>query len=399
MALSLAELTTPVTVEEVKTSVYGVLEGLGVNTTGWKPGAVVRTIIVASAVVLAALSKLTANIARSGFLELAEGDWLTLVARHVFGVERPAATFAQGLVTLTNTGGGVFDWGPGDLIVKNTQTHKTYRNTQALHLGPVGTSTAILTGVAIQAVERGSKSTADPGDIAELETSALGVTVLNPTSVVGLDAMGDVALRTLCLESRSSLSPNGPRDAYAYYARTAKLPDGSLCGVSRVHVTKSSSVGKVTVTVGSGSGGITGDVADPTTPLGAVAKALEDNVQPDGVTLIVRSAAVGLVNVAYLAWMYSSANLTALEAQRLIADKLTAFCASQPLGGNVIGLDHGKVFREAISTAIMSVRPEIFRVTLSLPSGDLDMFGVPVKSPVLGALSGQVVIVEASEAA
>ena len=393
MALTLEDLTTPLTVEEVTTSMYDVLGALGVNTTNWKPGAVVRTIIAVAAIGVAALSALIAKIARAGWLEYAEKDWLTLVARHVFGVERPTATFAQGLVNLVNGGGGVFDWGPGDLIVKNSTTGKTYRNTQTLHLG----SLATLSNVAIIAVELGSDSSSNPGAIDSFETAAIGVSVTNPTSVIGLDDASDPALRTLCLEKRSSLSPNGPRDAYAFFARTARTPDGVSCGVTRVHVTKTSSIGKVTVTVGSDSGGISGVVTDPTTPLGAIDFAIRTNVVPDGVTVVVESAAVGLVNVAYLAYMYSTANLSAAAVQELIATKLKAFCQTQPLGGNVIGTAHGKVFVEAIKAAILSVRPEIFHVQLFSPLVDLDMFGTPVKSPVLGSpVIGQVVIVQPS---
>jgi len=393
MALTLEDLTTPLTVEEVTTSMYDVLGALGVNTTNWKPGAVVRTIIAVAAIGVAALSALIAKIARAGWLEYAEKDWLTLVARHVFGVERPTATFAQGLVNLVNGGGGVFDWGPGDLIVKNSTTGKTYRNTQTLHLG----SLATLSNVAIIAVELGSDSSSNPGAIDSFETAAIGVSVTNPTSVIGLDDASDPALRTLCLEKRSSLSPNGPRDAYAFFARTARTPDGVSCGVTRVHVTKTSSIGKVTVTVGSDSGGISGVVTDPATPLGAIDFAIRTNVVPDGVTVVVESAAVGLVNVAYLAYMYSTANLSAAAVQELIATKLKAFCQTQPLGGNVIGTAHGKVFVEAIKAAILSVRPEIFHVQLFSPLVDLDMFGTPVKSPVLGSpVIGQVVIVQPS---
>ena len=390
MPLSLDDLTTPLTPAEVTESIYGVLAALGANTTNWKTVGVVRAIIAACAIVIATLSSLQAKIARAGWLELAEGDWLTLAARYVFGIERPPATFAQGLVTLVNTGGGVFDWAPGDLIVKSRSKKKTYRNTTTLHLGALAT----LINVPIEALELGADSTAVPGDIVEFETAAIGVTVTNPAAVIGLDEANDVTLRTLCLESRSALSPNGPRDAYAFFARKAKTPAGASCGVTRVHVTKSSAIGQVTVTVGSDSGGISGLATDPTTPLGAIAFSLETNVVPDGVTLVVESAAVGAVNVAYIAYMYATANLSAVSAQALIATKLTSFFQTQPLGGNVIDIAHGKVFTEAIKNAIMSVRPEIFHVQLFTPTADVDMSGTPVKSPVLGGLLGEVVIVQ-----
>jgi hypothetical protein len=92
--LPLDELTTPLTTDQVKARIYATLASVGVSTTSWKPGAVVRTMIAACAIVMAALSELTANIARSGFLELAEDKWLALVAHHVYGVDKVYATFA-----------------------------------------------------------------------------------------------------------------------------------------------------------------------------------------------------------------------------------------------------------------------------------------------------------------
>src|SRR3989304_1758463 len=85
---TLAELTTPLTVDEIKTAIYAALAPNGAATTTWKPGAVVRTIITGVAIVLAGFSRLQAAIAKSGFLGLAEGDWLTLVAFYVYDVTR-----------------------------------------------------------------------------------------------------------------------------------------------------------------------------------------------------------------------------------------------------------------------------------------------------------------------
>jgi hypothetical protein len=156
--ISIADLTTPMTREQVERSLYDVLGRLGVSTTSWKTGAVVRAMLTATALLFSALSYLTASIARSGFLELATGDWLTLVARYVFNVERVEATFAEGEVTLTNTTGGVFVYDPEDLTVRNSTTDKSYRNTSAFVLNGFETLT-----VAVRAVESGSASRPWPG--------------------------------------------------------------------------------------------------------------------------------------------------------------------------------------------------------------------------------------------
>ena len=92
MSLSLDTLTTPLTVAEIKAAIYDTIASEGVATTGWKPGAVVRTVIAGVAIVLAAMSSLIALVAKSGFLELSEGDWLTIVAEKIYGTTRSDGT-------------------------------------------------------------------------------------------------------------------------------------------------------------------------------------------------------------------------------------------------------------------------------------------------------------------
>src|SRR5690349_21273415 len=101
MLFSLDELVKPMTATEVRESIYRGMGLVGVNTTTWKPGAVVRTMVVVTSIVMSAFSNLIASIARSGFLELAEGRWIDLVAWYVYRVKRPEATFATGNYTLT----------------------------------------------------------------------------------------------------------------------------------------------------------------------------------------------------------------------------------------------------------------------------------------------------------
>ncbi len=371
MAVSLDDLTTPMSVNDVTESIYEVLAALGVNTATWKPGAVVRTIIAACAVVLSAFSELMAVIAKSGWLELAEGNWLKLVAIHVFGVAETdlEATFAAGDVTLTNGGGGVY--GPfaiNDVVVKNTATGKTYRNAAPFSLGALSSVTVEFT-----AVEAGSASTSAPGAIDALVTTMLGVTVANAASVVGSDELSDPQIRTLCLEKRSALSPNGPRDAYAFFARTAKRQDGTPVGVTRVAVSRSSTTGVVTVTVANDSGGISGDQNDPATDLGAVALALRQNVVPDAITLDVRSATAVTIPIIYTVWVSSALNMTSAQLQAAVVGKLIDFFKTQPIGGNVLTTLPGTIFTDAIVTAIGSTRPEIVHVVLSIPGGPVPL--------------------------
>jgi hypothetical protein len=359
--------------EQVQASIYDVLAQLGVGTTSWKPGAVVRTMIVGTSIVLAAFSALQAEIAKSGFLELAEGQWLTLVARHVYGVERITATFATGQLTLYNSGGGVYVMAPGDLVALNPVTGKTYRNASAFTLSALSDVT-----IDIIAVEAGSTSSALPSTITELTTTLLGVSCDNTLGLVGLDDERDPALRSRCSEKLGALSPFGPWDAYASAARNAKRADGSSLGVTRFRITKDG-YGNVTTYLATASGEVPGaDVVDAD-------EAIQQWAAPLAVTAHTESALGHAVPVTYEVWLYNTSGLSPSAVQDAIALRLQSFFSTQPIGGNVIGSDPGKVFHDAIRRTIGASVAEIFHVVVTAPAADVTLAVDEV--PTLGVVT------------
>src|SRR5690606_3890018 len=121
---------------------------------------------------------------KGGFLALAEDDWLTLLARHVYDVERIEGAPASGLVVLTNTGGGVYAGEPGDLVFSASSGDaegKNYRSTEPYTL-PSGAHGPTSTTVAVEAVEIGTASSVGAGEIDRLETALLGVACTNPSA-------------------------------------------------------------------------------------------------------------------------------------------------------------------------------------------------------------------------
>lgn len=376
---SLDDLTTPLTRAEVETAIYQVLSLVGVNTTSWKPGAVVRTMIVAVSIVLSAFSTLQAKIARSGFLELSSGDWLTLVAYYVYGVPRLTATFATGQVTLTNSAGGVFSGDADDLIFSNSTTGKTYRNTAAFSIGALATVT-----LDIQATEVGSASTSAPGAIDTMTTPLPGVTCSNALAVIGRDAEEDPPLRTRCSETLGALSPFGPWDAYASAVRNATHSDGTSLGVTRVRITKDGS-GNVYVYLASASGAVLGTVGDLSTDLGIADEAIQQLAAPLAVTAHTLSATAVPIAVTYEVWMYNTSGSTPTQVQNTIATALGTFMSAQPIGGNIISPAAGKVFVDAVRAVIAGTFPGIiFHVAVTLPAADVTLAITEV--PVLGTI-------------
>lgn len=390
MALSLSDLTTPLTTDEVKEKIYDVLATVGVNTTTWKPGAVVRTLITAFAILFASLSSLVALVAAGGFLETAKGAWLTLVARYVYGVERDLATYALGEITLTNTAGGVFAPDADDIIFTNPDTGKTYRNVQAFTLAALEVKT-----ISIVAVESGSGSSSLPGTIVAFETEMLGVTCSNESALVGLDDETDPSLKARCGEKLGSLSPNGPWDAYSYVARAAKLPDGTPIGITRTAISRDG-YGNLDLYVATATGALSGSVVDPESALGAVSLAVQRSAVPLAVTANVLSASEESVDITYQVWLYNTSGRNEEEVIEAIGLSLVAFLAVEPIGGRVIS-GAGEIYISSIQNAISSTFDSgiVIKVAVTLPVTDHVMPAYAV--PVLGTVTPTVTFVSAPE--
>ena len=387
MALSLDDLTTPMTATEIRTWMYAVFTSLGADTTSWKPGGVTRTLITAVSVPLAGMSSFVSYIAKAGFLDRAEGAWLRIKAKYDYlGDETdaliPETTYAQGEATFTNTGGGIYSWDVGDEVAANSTTGKTFVTLDAFTLS--GPSTATVT---VKAVESGSGSNCYIGALDTVLPTAVGVTVTNAAIITASDPPSDAQIREICRSKASSLSPNGPRDAYRYFAVAATLA-GESVGVTRA--TTEPGYSYLTVRVATSSGGVTGDQNDPATPLGAVRRNLMLNCVPTGVDINVVSATTATINVDYTAYVYSDCSLTDAEILANAGENLNQLCSDSPIGGYTVpGLAGGYLFGDAIADQIRNVSDDIVRV--SRAGGHVDVAVSAGAVPVMGTISGVVV--------
>lgn len=382
--MTLDELLAPATRAELETSLYAAIEARGVKTTAWKPGSVARAIVTALALVLASLSVLITGIAKSAFLDYAEGDWLTWVARYVYGVERISATFATGTLTLTNSLGNLYTLGVGDLVALNPTTGATYRSTAAVTINPLSTTT-----VAVQCEQAGAIGTSAPGDISQLATTLTGVAVTNATALVAYDTEEDPDLRTRCREVTGPLSPNGPKDAYAYVAKSARRPDGSAIGVTRVRCIPDG-VGGVDVYVATATGGVSGTEGNPATDLGIIAAAIWQQCEPLCVTARLHSAGSTSIAITYELWLDAVTGRTDAQVAADVLAALTKYLATVPIGGEVLTPPTGYVYRLAIAAVIGSAIPgvRVLNVTLTTPAGNTAIGAT--NAPVLGAVTATV---------
>jgi len=380
--LTLDELTQPLSREEVQASIYAVLAQLGVNTTSWKSGSVVRTMIVGASSVFAAYTELMALIARSGFLALSSGDWLTLVAWYVYGIERHPATFASGTLTLTNAGGGLYILEAGDLIARNGTTGATYRNT-----GPVTINPSSSTTVGVAAIEAGADGSAAAHAINALVTTLLGVSCDNAAAITGVDAEPDVALRQRCSEMLGALSPMGPWDAYSSALRNATDPTGRNLDITRVSLVPNG-YGLIDVYCATSTGTL------PTTDVPYATTAIELNAVPQAITAVVHPAVQLIISVNATVYAYNTSGMTSAQFIAAIQAAVTAFIIAQPVGGNVITPPTGYVYQDGIRTAIAGVAPEVFHVVLA--GSDTALTPAQVATP--GAINVTLTLVPPPEA-
>lgn len=356
-----ADLIKPVTVDEAQTKVYQVLATLGVTTSAWKTGGVVRTMIRSLCIVYSAYSELQALAIAGGFLPLATGAWLTIKARYDYGLERLDPSFATGVVTFLNSSAYEYHELAGDVTVAASSTGKNYRTTGPLDLLANGS-----TQVYVQAVEAGSESTIGPGGIDTMVSTLLGVTCSNPDALVGNDEETDQQLRDRCAAFLGVLSPNGAPDAYRFVALSTMRPDGSTVGITRVKTTNDT-YGNVYVYVADADGDV--DPAD----LDLIETNIEAiyRVVPLGVYAHVLSAVGVDVTVTGDIWVHGTA-LSDADIQAAITSALTAFFAEQPIGGNIIApATTGAIYLEAIKAAVMEAVPTAFHVTLTTPGADI----------------------------
>jgi len=351
--IAIENLLTPVTSDEQLESFLSTLEGLGLRARSWRPGGALRTILRVVAGTYAGFSTVALGFARAGFLETAEKGWLTLLARNVFSVERIEASFATGTVRLQNSGGGIYELAPGELRAIHSATEKAYANVDAIVLNP-GT---VLSAVPVRAVELGSASNAGPGTVVELETALPGVTVTNPTAIVGRDEESDPELRERCRAKLGTISGKGPRGAYAFAVRSAKRDDGSSVDINRLRISPSSSTGTVTTYVASASGApLAGD-------LDFVRSSIERYARPDSVTSVVLAATPVPLTRTLTVFARKQDGLSAADLRALVDARLLELITSYPIGGIAKpGNAQAYLYADAVAAAVGRAHASIFDV-------------------------------------
>lgn len=364
MTVSLATLLIQQTKAEIYDYIIGIARALNLPVTSWQAGDPTRATMHAQSEALAYREDMSAGYIGSGFLDHAEGDWLTIQADQQFGVTRTVATDAGTDVDLSNASGGVYTYAVGDITFRNSTTGKTYRNTSGGTLAAkVGSTNGTLT-VSVEADEAGSDSSAGAGEIDEMVTVSTGVTCTNPLAAVGVDEEDDATLRARCRARRARATPNGPRDAYTDVALDPILT--GTTAITRARSYGDSDTGDVLVYLA----GPSGAVAEVDRAL--VELAILENATPLCITPTVTSCTAVTVAVTYELWVYKRSNATAAEVATAVETELEAKFAALPIGGDIIApATTGSLYQSLIASTIRETYPDdAFRVLVTSPAGD-----------------------------
>lgn len=333
---SLAELIKEKSKEELFDEYISAISTEGIPTTAWQEGEPIRVVF---SVVAKVASKLWNTYAvpalRAPFLDYAAGVWLTLLALGQYNILRQQKTFAAGNVLLVNTGLSLKIVPVGGIVIRNAVTKKTYRNTTS---GSIAAWAGVgnpfpSSSFGFIADEAGSAGNVLPGELAvELVSGDPQIQVNPAVTLIGSDEETDERLRERCRDSVAALSVAAPASAYKHFAKTAKRPDGSDVGVTRVRVVDLGNAAAHVYLAGD-SGGTTGTSASAGTDVFYVYQNLLPRI-PFGTTLQV-SGAVGLpVNIVMHLIVDLDSGVTANEA---IADATAAILnhvKSVPIGGH-----------------------------------------------------------------
>lgn len=362
--LSVLALLVKQTADEIFTAALEIAELVGLPVTTWRTGDPTRTLFRAQAEKIAASDGVQTELAKSAFLETAEGDWLSLRASDTFGVERQEATYATPNVTIANAGAGYYEFAPGGLVLSSSVTGATFVNQATAIILPSAGAT-VVSMIAQVAGSEGSVSANDLDTITSPSIPDLSIT--SSTAGVGADEQSDAGLREQCLATLGSLSPAGPADAYEYVARNADLT--GIQGVGRATAIGNPGTGQVTVYVA------TTTAALDAPSVAAIQAAIDEWATPVTAQATVLSATPQVFAVT----------LTLTPAHPELQDSAEAAIETYFAGVESGGVVAPDAIASAVRVAAANMGIALSIVAVSVPAAPTDL--ADNRFPVLGVLT------------
>lgn len=371
-AVSASALIVRQTAEGLLALALELAAAVGLPVSSWRTGDPTRAQFKYQAETLELLDQMQSEHVQAGWLstavalanETGDSSWLKVLAWEVYGVEAEEADYSTPTVTVTNSGGGHYEIEANDLTFRSSSTDKTFHNTNAVTLSAGVTATFDL-----EADEAGSDSSVGVDEVDELVTTLLGVVVDSSTAGVGQDEQTPEEIEEQCLATTGALSPNGPRDAYEFVARSSTLT--GVSDVTRAKTIDDSDTGDVTLVIAGASGPVAG------ASVTAVTSAIATWATPWTITATVQNASATTQNFS----MTVSGDDIPAGFEDEIETALGALLATVDIGGTL-----------ALSEVIAVVRNKLIAlgasnviVVLATPAATITYASTAV--PVLGTVS------------
>ena len=349
MALPLSDLLAGSTTDETLATLVALAAVAGFPAYSWQSGTVPRTFFELESIAYADMTQVIAAIASGGFVDYAEGAWLTLRAAQGYNVQRQPAVPTQGTFRLTD-GGGI---GPlsisaaGQVVIESGGVR--YRNVDsATYPLPLTLPLSGTVDLTFEAEIPGAAANLPDGAEYTMVTSLPGVTVAQVTppggtwiTQQGSDEESDAALRVRCKARWGELGYGATEAAYRYWAATASAE------VTRVSVAEATGTGAVSVYVAGSAGAIS---------VGGLAavQAYIDARRPQCVVPTAYNATQVTVALAGQVKVKAAQKATAEAAA---AQAIAALFATIPIGGIV--------YRAQVEAAILNANPGVLNVVLT----------------------------------
>jgi len=368
MTIALADLVTLVTKDQAKNTIFSLLKGLGLPVNAWQSGNPALKFVDVVADLFTDVRLTVQNVAKGGYLDDAAGDWLTLLAKGFFQVDRKAAVFTEGKATLTcASGAGPHTISAGQLTAGDGLRRFTNTTGGTLSAGP---STLQLTW---KAESPGAAWNVPVGTLTTLHTPLPGVAIANPDigggtwrTIEGVDEESDPFLRDRCRLRWATLAIQTPADAYKFWALTVSS------SVTRVYVDDQNPDGPGTARV---------YLAGPSGPVAAgIVTNVNTYIQPKRpISSVITTLSATSLAVPITGTVYASAASGLTNA--VIQDAVSAFFRTLDIGGDRIpALDPARLFKDQIEKAIQAL-PGVKVVDLTGPASDLTMTNSQVAVP------------------
>lgn len=181
--LSLRQLLTPVSEDDVLAFLLDALDSLGFQATSWQSNSAARTLTQLFARVTSDLTFSIADITAGGFAGLAKGPYADLLGQYMFKLTRVLALPALGQMVLTSDiAAPVHTWADGELLIADAPQGSTANTYTVDSIGITTLNPGTSIQVFVRAAVPGSAANrlAPNSSSLQLWTPLVGVTVSNP---------------------------------------------------------------------------------------------------------------------------------------------------------------------------------------------------------------------------